>query len=123
MDEVKRERRNQNARSETIHELPSFRDPWKRRQFALVPCEEIFEYYYGPDRMDKKPVQWRINRKDGEPFEVAAIYERWKSRKLGESLSHAMIWNATNHPIMSKFHQPATNTRWWSCRRKNIANG
>jgi putative SOS response-associated peptidase YedK len=36
-------RRTYNARSETVHEKPSFRDAWKAARHCLIPAEAIYE--------------------------------------------------------------------------------
>ena len=51
-----------NARSETVHEKPSFRDAWRRNQHCIIPAEAIFE----PDWRSGKAVATRIARADGE---------------------------------------------------------
>jgi putative SOS response-associated peptidase YedK len=85
-DEVLKHRSTHNARSETLHEKPTYKAAWARCQFALIPMANFREPYYGPERKNKKSVQWEIQRKDRELFTVAAIWSEWKSHQTGEVL-------------------------------------
>jgi len=106
-----------NARSETVASKPSFRDPWKRRQFCVIPAEAIYEPRYDSG----KPVRWRIERADREPLLLAGIWERWTPREAsGENgqpeaapvNSFAMLTiNADGHELMRHFHAPADEKR------------
>ena len=52
-----------------------------------------------------------IERQDGEPSTVAALYEM---TKIGEQIVRSMTMltiNADNHPFMSKFHKPEDEKR------------
>ena len=52
-----------------------------------------------------------IERQDGEPSTVAALYEM---TKIGEQIVRSMTMltiNADNHPFMSKFHKPEDKKR------------
>lgn len=62
-----------NARSETVHEKPSYRAAWKARRFGLVLIESFFE----PNWESGKAIRWRIKRTDGEPAALASIWERF----------------------------------------------
>lgn len=67
-------RRTYNARSETADSRPTYRGPWRRRQLALVPMQAFYE----PNYESGKPVRWRIERQDGDPFTVAAPWDTWR---------------------------------------------
>ena len=105
-------RRTYNARAETVDSRPSYRGPWRRRQFALVPMQAFFE----PNYESGKPVRWRIGRVDGEPFTVAAIWDSWRPPSLDpderpvHSFSMLTI-NADEHPLMRRFHAPGDEKR------------
>lgn len=106
-----------NARSETVATKPSFRDPWKRRQFCVIPAEAIYEPRYDSGR----PVRWRIERADRSPLLIAGIWERWTPREAtgtsdppaAEPLqSFAMLTiNADRHELMRHFHAPTDEKR------------
>src|SRR4051812_2328277 len=65
-----------NARCETVHEKPPFREAFARRR-ALIPATGFFEWQQRAD--GKQP--WRFHRKDLEPFAFAGI---WDFCRLGE---------------------------------------
>lgn len=96
-----------NARSETVMEKPSFKRAWYNNQFALIPVQTIFE----PKYIDGKAHRYGIEREDGEPFTVAALYE---IVKIGEQIIRSMTMltiNADEHPFMSQFHKPEDEKR------------
>lgn len=100
-------RNTYNARTETVHEKPSFKNAWYKSQFALIPVATIFE----PKYIDNKPEWWGIARKDEKPFTVAALYE--SAIINGEQIrSMTMLTiNADHHPLMSQFHAPTDEKR------------
>ena len=112
-EDLHKRRNTQNARSETIHELVSYKPSWNRCQFALIPMENFFEPYYGPERKNKQSVRWEIFRKDRQTFTVAAIWSEWTNRGTGETLlSYSLITiNADHHPIMKQFHKAGDEPR------------
>lgn len=98
-----------NARSETVAAKPSFRDPWKRRQFCVIPAQAVYEPRYEGGR----PVRWRIERADREPLLIAGIWESWRPKEGGEAVhSFAMLTlNADHHELMRHFHAPQDEKR------------
>lgn len=90
-------RNTYNARTETVHEKPSFRNAWKKNQFCLIPAQTIFE----PKYIDNKPHWYGIYRKDHMPFTIAAIYEyAVVNGKEVRSMSMLTI-NSDHHPFMN----------------------
>lgn len=98
-----------NARSETVHEKPSYRSAWKERRFGLVLAESFYE----PNWETGKAVRWRIKRADSEPAAIASIWERFIDKDTGEIIfSFSMLTiNATGHEIMKHFHKPEDEKR------------
>ena len=98
-----------NARSETVHEKPSYRNAWKERRFDLA----IMESFYEPNWETGKAVRWRIKRSDRSPIAVASIWERIIDKDTGEVIfSFSMLTiNADGHPIMKHFHKPDDEKR------------
>jgi putative SOS response-associated peptidase YedK len=99
-----------NARSETAAQKPSFRTPWRQRRFALVPMRGFFE----PDYETGKAVRWKIERGDGLPFTVAAIWDAWRKPGEGGVALHSfslLTLNADGHPVMGRFHGPEDEKR------------
>lgn len=101
--------RTYNARSETVHEKPSYRSAWKERRYGLA----IMESFYEPNWETGKAVRWRIKRADAEPVAVASIWERVIDKETGEILlSFSMLTiNADGHEVMKHFHKPADEKR------------
>lgn len=101
-------RRTYNARSETVHRLPSFRDAWARGQRCIVPVECIYE----PNWETGRAVRWRIRQPGDLPLGVAGIYTRWRDPQGRERLTFAMLTvNADAHPLMRRFHKPGDEKR------------
>jgi putative SOS response-associated peptidase YedK len=103
-------RQTYNARSETVHAKPSFRDAWRRRQLCLVPVQAFYEPCYESG----KPVRWQIRRRDEAPFALAGI---WETRPAfddpGQKLrSFSMLTiSGAGHPIMQRMHAPDDEKR------------
>ena len=98
-----------NARSETVHEKPSYRQAWKERQFGLA----IMESFYEPCWETGKAIRWRIKRADTQPIAVPSIWERFIDKETGEVIfSFSMLTvNAEGHSIMKHFHKPDDEKR------------
>jgi putative SOS response-associated peptidase YedK len=97
-----------NARSETVHEKPSFRDAWRRGQHCIIPADAIFE----PDWRSGKAVATRICRSDGEPMGIAGLWSSWRSPAGETVLSFTMLTiNADDHPLMRHMHRPNEEKR------------
>jgi putative SOS response-associated peptidase YedK len=98
-----------NARSETAHEKPSFRDAWKAARHCIIPADAIYE----PDWRTGKAIPTRIAAADGEPLGIAGLWAWWKPPAGGpEVYSFTMLTiNAAGHPIMQNMHKPDDEKR------------
>lgn len=98
-----------NARSETVHEKPSYRSAWKERRFGLV----LMESFYEPNWETGKTVRWAIKRTDGESCAAPSIWERIVDKETGEVImSFSMLTiNADGHEVMKHFHRPKDEKR------------
>ena len=98
-----------NARSETVHEKPSYRTAWRERRFGIVPVEQFYE----PNWETGKAQRWGISRADGLPAGIASIWERFIDKETGEIIfSFSMLTiNADGHPVMKHFHKPEDEKR------------
>ncbi len=65
-----------NARSETAHEKPSFRDALRYRR-CLVPADGWYEWQPAPNQTHKRPVF--IHRADFGVFAFAGLWDRWQA--------------------------------------------
>lgn len=101
--------RTYNARSETVHEKPSYRTAWRERRFGIVPVERFYE----PNWETGKAKRWGILRSDNEPTCIASIWERFVDTETGEVIfSFSMLTiNADGHPVMKHFHKPEDEKR------------
>lgn len=101
-------RRTYNARSETVHEKPSYRDAWRLARHCIIPAEAIFE----PDWRSGKAIPTRITRADGKPMGIAGLWSAWKSPTGDVIHSYTMLTiNADNHAFMRQFHKPEDEKR------------
>ena len=89
-------RRCYNARKETIFEKPSFRSAIFRRR-AVVPVSAFFEF---PDREAPLRHRYKISRRDGGAFWLAAIWERHP----GYGLESVAVITTTPMGLVADFH-------------------
>ena len=101
-------RRTYNARSETVHEKPSYRDAWRLGRHCIIPAEAIYE----PDWRTGKAVPTRITRADGRPMGIAGLWSAWKNPASEVVHSYTMLTiNADEHPFMRQYHKPDDEKR------------
>lgn len=91
-----------NARSETLHEKPSFKESLSRGR-CLIIAGGFFEWQLG----EKTKTPWYISLRSGEPFVFAGLYDRWRDPLSGEILNSCSIITTRANPLMEKIH----NTR------------
>jgi putative SOS response-associated peptidase YedK len=95
-------RNTYNARSETVHEKPSYRDAWRKAHHCIIPAEAIYE----PDWRSGKAVPIRITRADGNPMGIAGLCSFWRNPAGEVIYSYTMLTiNADQHPFMRQFHK------------------
>lgn len=102
-------RHTYNARSETVHEKPSYRAAWKQRRYGIALLDNFFE----PNYVTGKAQRWRIELASQEPFGIASIWDTWTAPNTGELVtSFSMLTvNADEHPVMNQFHKPGDEKR------------
>jgi putative SOS response-associated peptidase YedK len=108
--EVNYGRRTYNARSETVHVLPSFREAWSNGWRCIIPAEIIYE----PNYESGKAERWAIWQEGNVPFGIAGVYRRWRDPNAAykEVFSFAMLTvNADGHSVMQRFHKPEDEKR------------
>jgi len=107
-------RRTYNARSETAATKPSFRAPWRDRQWALAPMNHFYEpCWEDAAQHGGHSVRWRIARADAQPFAAAGLWEHWVDPGNGEiTASFTLLTvNADGHPLMGHMHRPGDEKR------------
>ncbi len=86
-----------NARAETVHKAPMFREAFAARR-CLIPATGFFEWEQRAD--GKQP--WRFVRKDLEPFAFAGI---WEYAKIdGEPILSAAIIVGDANSLVAGIH-------------------
>lgn len=88
-----------NARSESVFEKPSFRDPIRHHR-CLVPVSAFYEWQH----VGKEKIKYRIEPTDGDVFSLAGVWEAWVSPQQGiEVLTFSVLTCAAN-PLMAAIH-------------------
>ena len=87
-----------NARAETIHEKPSFRDAFKRRR-----CLIIANGFYEWKKNGKKRILLYFYLKSGEPFGMAGLYETWTSPD-NYQINTCTIITTDSNQLVQPFH-------------------
>ena len=104
-------RRTYNARSETVHELVSYKRAWAKGQRCIVPAECIYE----PCWETGKAVRWCIQQPGDVPMGIGGIwYEHpWMKHQDGSALlSFAMLTvSGAGHPVFKRMHRPEDEKR------------
>ncbi len=97
-----------NARSETAHQLWTFRNAWAKAQHCIIPADAIFE----PDWGSGVAVATRFSRTDGAPLGIAGLWDRWRDEagQLQESYTMLTI-NADKDPLFRDYHQAGKEKR------------
>lgn len=70
---AKKFERNNNAREESLHRLPSWRGLFRWRR-CIAPAESFVEW----PRLDGKPILHTVSRADGAPIYFAGLWDRWQ---------------------------------------------
>jgi len=105
-----------NARGESAHEKPSFRNAMKRRR-CLIPADGFYEWK--GEGAAKRP--WIVRRKGGGPLAFAGIWETWTGPN-GEEMESAAIVTVEASPLLQQVHHrmpvmltPETYDAWLDC--------
>lgn len=100
----KRPRATNNARSETMAKLPTFRQAWAKGQRCLIPAS----WYQEPNWESGKNIWWRLKRADGEPWAIAGLWSEWTDLATGEVVPNftAITVNCDDHPMLNRLHRP-----------------
>ncbi|MFM1793253.1 MAG: hypothetical protein RLZZ252_1607 [Bacteroidota bacterium] len=88
-----------NARAESIHEKPMFRDAWKH-QPCLVPASGFFEW----KTIGKKKEPYYIYGADSEFILFAGIYSRWIHPDTAEEITSYSIITTEANDLLAEIH-------------------
>jgi len=101
-------RRTYNARSETVHVLPTYKKPWEDGMRCIIPAEAIFEPCYESG----KAVRWRIEQAGAVPMGIAGIYRPWRAPDGRRLWTMSMLTvDAEGHPVFARMHKPGDDKR------------
>jgi putative SOS response-associated peptidase YedK len=87
-----------NARSETIHEKPAFRQAFRQRR-CIIPANGFFEW----KRSEGKKVPYFVRMADGAPMPFAGIWEAWRSPE-GQVLETCAILTTAANSTVAPIH-------------------
>ena len=86
-----------NAKCETVHTLPTFRDAYRSRR-CILPVDGFYEWMAVKGAKAKQP--FAIAMKDGKPFGIGGIWENWRDPASGEWVrTFAVITTAANELV------------------------
>lgn len=87
-----------NARAETVHEKPSFREAFKKRR-CLIVADSFYEW----KRTEERKIPMRIKMKNNDLFAMAGLWESWKDAK-GDLVHTCTILTTEPNDLMSSIH-------------------
>jgi putative SOS response-associated peptidase YedK len=109
-------RRPINAKCETVHRLPTFRDAYCRRR-CILPVDGFFEWKAIKGQRAKQP--YAIAMKDGKPFCIGGLWENWKDPASGEWIRTFVVITTDANELVAQIHNrmplilsPGDYTRW-----------
>jgi putative SOS response-associated peptidase YedK len=88
-----------NARAETVHEKPSFREPFNKGR-CLVLAHGFFEWQH----IKGEKIPWYIRLKNDAPFAFAGLADTWTDPVTGEVIRTCTIVTTRANPLMEKIH-------------------
>lgn len=87
-----------NAKSETLFDLPSFKESTTKRCLVLAEC------FYEWRTEGKKKIPYQIFVKDQEVFAMGGLFSEWKNAKTGETKNTFTIITVPANDMMAYIH-------------------
>jgi putative SOS response-associated peptidase YedK len=107
-----------NAKAETVADLPSFREAYRKRR-CILPVDGFYEWKAIKGQRAKKP--YAIAMQDGSPFGIAGIWENWKDPSIGAWIRTFAIITTDANELVNQIHDrmpailaPPDYVRWLS---------
>jgi putative SOS response-associated peptidase YedK len=107
-----------NAKCETVHSLPMFKDAYRRRR-CILPVDGFYEWKTIKGRTPKQP--YAIAMKDGKPFGIGGVWENWKDPASGEWIRTFVVITTDANELVAQIHNrmplilaPSDYDRWLS---------
>jgi putative SOS response-associated peptidase YedK len=88
-----------NARSESLHEKPSFKGALSRGR-CLIIAGGFFEWQH----VNQHRIPWYISLKNDESFAFAGLCDSWRDPQSGEIIRSCSIITTEANPLMAKIH-------------------
>lgn len=88
-----------NARAESLHEKPSFREPLRNGR-CLVIAHGFFEW----QQRNGIKIPWYIHLTSDSPFVFAGLHDCWVDPDGGEEVKSFSIITTKANPLMEKIH-------------------
>jgi putative SOS response-associated peptidase YedK len=105
-----------NAKRETVHYLPTFREAYRNRR-CILPVDGFFEWKAIKGQKAKQP--FAIAMKDGSPFGIAGIWENWKQPTSGNWIRTFAVITTDANELVAEIHDrmpviltPGDYLRW-----------
>lgn len=87
-----------NARAETVSEKPAFRSAFRKKR-CLVPASGFYEW----EKLPKRKQPYHVGFRDGRPFAMAGLWERWQGPEGAAVESCTLITTGAN-ALVSSIH-------------------
>ena len=88
-----------NARSESVFEKPSFRDPIRHHR-CIVPVSAFYEWQH----VGKYRIKYRIEPVQDDVLSLAGIWDAWVSPRQGIEVRTFSILTCAANPMMAEIH-------------------
>ena len=90
-----------NAKCETVHTLPTFRDAYRSRR-CILPVDGFYEWMAVKGAKAKQP--FAIAMKDGKPFGIGGIWENWRDQASGEWVRTFAVITTPANELVGQIH-------------------
>jgi putative SOS response-associated peptidase YedK len=100
-NDPKRGRKPINAKAETVANLPTFRDAYRKRR-CIVPVDGFFEWKAIKGQKAKQP--YAIGMKDGAAFGIAGLWENWKDPATGDWIRTFAVITTNANEMVADIH-------------------
>ena len=103
-----------NAKSETVARLPTFREAYQKRR-CILPVDGFYEWR--ATGQGKQP--YAIAMKDGSPFGIAALWENWRDPATQDWVRTFVVLTTASNDLVARIHdrmpvilKPGGYERW-----------
>ncbi|HEV7347236.1 SOS response-associated peptidase [Telluribacter sp.] len=89
-----------NARSESIHEKPAYRESYRKARRCLIPSTGFFEW----QKVGKKKYPYYVSLTSTKIFSIAGLWDEWTDTATGEVLQTFTLITIPANPLMAHIH-------------------